>query len=123
MAPNTAVYIGDGVSVDSGAKDSLIWGSNVQLDKPGVFVFNMKNEDINYLGNGYMYVTQASPFVPKKEHTFLVNSEYGMIIGKETSPAASVQLTIGGAVKVGVEKCSADKKGLIFKEKNCLCGC
>lgn len=104
---NTAAYIGENIQVTPNAKESLVLGSNVTLDKEGVFVFNMK----------------AHPFLPQKEHTFLVNAEHGMIVGTGTSANKLVQLTVAGALRVGNESCSPEKQGAIFKKEGCICGC
>lgn len=104
---NTAAYVGENIQVTPSAKESLVLGSNVTLDKEGVFVFNMK----------------SGVFLPQKEHTFLVNAEHGMIVGTNTSAHESVQLTVAGALRVGNESCSPEKKGAIFKKGSCICGC
>lgn len=104
---NTAAYIGENIQVTSGAKESLVLGSNIELSKEGVFVFNMK----------------SGVFQPQKEHTFLVNAEHGMIVGTDTSADKLVQLTVAGALRVGNESCSPEKKGAIFKRGGCICGC
>lgn len=104
---NTAAYVGENIQVTPSAKESLVLGSNVTLDKEGVFVFNMK----------------SGVFLPQKEHTFLVNAEHGMIVGTNTSADKLVQLTVAGALRVGNESCSPEKKGAIFKKEGCICGC
>lgn len=111
LGSNSAAYAGRNILVNS--DNSLALGSHIRLDQPGVFAFNAKNTFLS----------------GTKEHTFVVKAENGMIVGTNTTVNPNVQLTVNGAIRVGTETCSSEKKGAIIAKKNsqpalsCLCLC
>lgn len=106
---NSSAYAGKDVEIV--AKNSLAMGSYIYLDQPGVFAFNAQNTHLS----------------GTKEHTFVVKSDRGMIIGTNTSQDPAIQLTVNGAIRIGNEKCSPETKWAIFSKsssgKSCLCAC
>lgn len=108
----SSAYAGEDVVISSNG--SLSMGSHIRLDQEGVFAFN----------------TNDTPLSPTKPHTFVVNADHGMVVGTNDSPSKNVQLTVNGAIRLGDEACSLEKKGAIFSkkcsspaEKSCLCAC
>ena len=84
-AENSAAYGGSNVKIQPGASESFVLGSNVEIASWGIFAFNVKPETLTW----------------KKQWTFLVNADYGMIVGTSDAKSKDIQLTIGGALRVG----------------------
>ena len=113
-AENSAAYGGSNVKIQPGASESFVLGSNVEIASWGIFAFNVKPETLTW----------------KKQWTFLVNADYGMIVGTNDAKSKDIQLTIGGALRVGAwseTDPSNFPEGTIFRRAcqgntlSCLC--
>lgn len=96
------------------AAGALAIGNNININHNGVFAFNAKNTQLK----------------SAKEHTFIVNADNGILLGKN-APSASPQivpLQVGGAIRVATADSQTPNNAIVLKSKqidgknfSCLC--
>lgn len=109
-----AVIASNNANVAEKAEGSLAIGNNISLTHSGVFAFNTKGQNLK----------------SAKDDSFIVNVDYGFLIGKDApgAPAGTVPLQVNGAIRVATADSQTPENAIVLKTKNlkgnqysCLC--